>query len=216
MKATWAVAAIVLAFLLGPFPPAAASATGNCVMIIQGEDASSGSGQIEVPESGDVTYRIESPLPVVRWKVEVHYGPFTIPALDQRFPADSGLVREGVASVKDFTKYGTGQYEVTGNAELSDGTFCTARMEMIVPGSPFQSVIGLTAMALFGAGVVGLLALLIQILLNVNDVRTAIKDFVGQARTTRDEAKTSARTPGQDAQHPPVRGPDEPHDRPKS
>lgn len=202
MKRTLATAVILFAVFLVASPPAAASTTGLCTIILQGQDASSGSARIDVPDSGDVSYRIESPQPVVRWKVAVHYGPFTIPALDQRFPADSGTVREGNASVKDFTKYGTGRYEVTGDAELSDGTHCTARLDMIVPGSPFKSVLGLTAMAMFGAGVVGLLALLIQILLNVNDVRSSIKDFVAHTRGAKEEAALDAPV-GQPADTPP-------------
>ncbi len=208
MRSEIAGVAVILGLLVFTVPPAEASTTGDCVIILQGQDASNGSAQVDVPESGDVSYHIVSPVPVVRWTVKVHYGPLAITALDQEFPADGSNVREGVASVNEFTKYGAGRYEVTGDAQLADGRHCTAQMELLVPGSPFKSVIGLTAMAMFGAGVVGFLALLIQILLQVNDVRSAIKDFVGQAKETKEDAAaaTTAKPPDP-GEHPPGDGP---------
>jgi len=183
-------AAAVLAFVLAlAAAPAEARVTGPCQILIQETDAALEGATVEVPQGGNVTYRITSGVPVLRWSVDLHYGPLTLPVFDQSYDASLGaLERSGAFSMAAFTRYGTGIYEVSGQAELQDGSRCDVSLRMRVEGSPFRSVIGLAAVALIGVGGVGLLAILLQAVLDANDVREAVVDFLDESR----EAKAAA------------------------
>jgi len=182
------VALLVVALVALP-TPASASESGPCTITVAGTDLAADGVRVQAPADGDIAYTLVAPSPVMHWTMTVHYGPFAIPLVNRDFPDNGDLTRSGGAPVADIAKYGKGLYEVTGDATLADGTHCTVAFQLQVNGPILSSVLGIAAVALVGAGAVGLLAMLINILLNLNDVRSAIKDFIAHARKTKEEAE---------------------------
>ncbi|MES2153758.1 MAG: hypothetical protein V4510_01325 [bacterium] len=197
--------ALVVALVAAGVAPAPANAweSGPCTILVGGVDVAQDGARVEAPAEGNVSYTITSSVPVQSWTMTVLYGPFTIPLLDQAFADNGDLVRHGSAETGAIAKYGTGLYEIRGDARLADGTHCTVGFQMHVSGSLLKSVLGLAAVAMVGAGTVGLIAMLISILLNLNDVRSAVKDFVAHAREARDEGKHAVAARPPDAPPPP-------------
>jgi hypothetical protein len=172
---------LVFLLLLAP-PPASARVEGPCQVFVQEEDLSaSESPTVQPTGNGTLRYHIIAESDVLRWTVKLHYGPFDRTVLDRAFPPGSNE-ENGTMSVAEYTQYGTGLYEVTGTAQLADGTTCTATMRLQVSGSLFDSVLGLAAVAVLGAAGVGLLLTILQVALDAKDVVEAAKDFIEQAK----------------------------------
>jgi hypothetical protein len=185
--AAWlTIAAAVLASL--SVNPASGATSGPCTVYIAGVDLATAHEPITAPASGNLTYRIESASPAVHWRLFAHYGPFTIPMHDETFADGGASTKDGTASVADIARYGTGLYDITGDIDLADGSHCDVSFQLRISGPILQSVLGLVAVGLVGAGAVGFLALLVSIILNLNDLRGNVKDFIEQAREARHEA----------------------------
>lgn len=181
-----------LAFVLGA-PPAGAEVDGACTMTVQGQDLAGDGAVITAPSDGNLTYAISASVPIVSWAVTLHYGPLERLVLEEPF-AEGTTHQEGVFSVQEHTRYGTGLYRVTGEAELADGSTCTGVMDLRVEGSPFTTVLGVAAVAVLGAAGVGILLLILQVVLDAKDVVDAAKDFRHEAKVTKAvAASTGAR-----------------------
>src|SRR6185436_7457790 len=125
--------------------------------------------RIHVAEGGSLPYTIASASPVQRWTIIAHYGPFAIPVADEAFQGSTETVRTGEAALGDIARYGKGLYDVTADALLADGTHCNAGFQLEVSGPLLTSVLGIAAVALLGVGLAGLVGILVNIALQVND-----------------------------------------------
>lgn len=185
-RVRWVLVAAVSCALLAA-QPVDAKVEGACSITVQGIDISGREATIPAPADGNLTYNITAAIPVVRWSVTLHYGPFERVVIDRPFE-QGATSEEGVFSVAEYTKYGTGLYRVTGAAVLSDGSTCTGTMDLKVAGSPFTTVVGLAAVAILGAAGVGLLLTILQIVFDAKDVVDGAKDFIVEAKARKTPA----------------------------
>ncbi|HLF16099.1 MAG TPA: hypothetical protein VI796_01530 [Candidatus Thermoplasmatota archaeon] len=166
-------------------PPASAAVDGPCTITIDGQDVSQSNAAIRVGPDENLAYVLDAETPIRSWRVVAHYGPLDIPVASQTFAEGGGLTHyDGTFSFESLRRYGTGIYEVSGDATLEDGRTCRVGLDVKLTGSVFSTPVGIAAVvgAVVGGG--GLLWILIRTVLDAKDVRDQAKEFIENARRT--------------------------------
>lgn len=125
----------------------------GCSAAINGERSQD---RVEVPESGVIEWSLTShDGNIASWEIMLHYAWLT-------FPLDVGLdlppetaTKNGTEDLNDYPRYGVGVYRLSGTVHDEHGGTCTGTVDVVVPGNPLLTPLGLAALVLTTVGVVG-------------------------------------------------------------